>query len=1181
MRTVLRTLASLVLALWIVSTLLQSASAQSDDAPDLVVIPGTLQSKLGCPGDWQPECENTALALSEADGIWRGVFDVPAGAYEYKVALNGSWAENYGALAKRDGPNIPLGLESATTVRFYYDHVTHWVADSATSVIATAVGDFQTALGCPADWRADCLRSWLQDPDGDGIYSFSTSALPAGEYAVQVALDEGAGPVYGADGVADGARIAFRVPRDGQVIYFGFDPGSRELTVSTTGAPRGNLNAARAHWVARDVIAWKLPAHTAGTTYWLHVAPEGGLKLNPAGVEGGEAIELSFFDSKLPIEVFAANPHLSGYSALKLGASDLVRVPEILKGQIAVSARNSAGEPIDATSLQIPGVLDDLYAYDGTLGVALSDGIPTLRLWAPTAQDVILHVYADATTATDVAIPMTLDAAAGVWSAVGEASWVGRYYLYEVVVYVPRTGQVERNFVTDPYSVSLATNSLRSQIVDLAAIDLQPEGWADLAKPPLAAPEDAVIYELHIRDFSISDETVPPEMRGTYLAFAQPEAAGMQHLRGLAEAGLTHIHLLPTFDIASVDEDRSTWQAVDSAALARLAPDSSEQAAALGAIRDSDGFNWGYDPFHYTVPEGSYATAPEGASRITEFRSMVKGLNQAGLRVIMDVVYNHTTASGQDAKSVLDRIVPGYYHRLNADGQVETSTCCQNTATEHAMMEKLMIDSVVTWATAYKVDGFRFDLMGHHLRAHMEHVRAALDALTLEADGIDGRSIVLYGEGWDFGEVAANARGINATQLNLGGAGIGLFNDRLRDGVRGGGPFSGLQEQGFATGLFDDPNGTSQGDADEQRTRLLRYADWIRIGLAGNLADFGFIDRAGRDVVGSQIDYNGSPAGYTQDPQENILYVSAHDNETLFDAIQFKAPEATTMADRVRMQNLANSVVMLGQGVPFFHAGDDLLRSKSGDRNSYNSGDWFNRLDFTYASNNWGVGLPPDSQGRAEVLAPLLADPALKPAQADILAASAAFRELLQIRRSSPLFRLRTADAVAEALTFQNTGPDQIPGLIVMTLTDRAGVDATYDRIVVMFNATRADVNFAIPDLSGGSFALHPVLQNSADAVVRTASFDPGSATFTVPGRTTAVFVLTDVDASAPPAPTATTAPAPATLQPDPTPTVVSGPKPTQEPSPWIGTPTAVALAMTVMASIVGALWFVNRKPRK
>jgi len=138
MRTVLRTLASLVLALWIVSTLLQSASAQSDDAPDLVVIPGTLQSKLGCPGDWQPECENTALALSEADGIWRGVFDVPAGAYEYKVALNGSWAENYGALAKRDGPNIPLGLESATTVRFYYDHVTHWVADSATSVWPTA-----------------------------------------------------------------------------------------------------------------------------------------------------------------------------------------------------------------------------------------------------------------------------------------------------------------------------------------------------------------------------------------------------------------------------------------------------------------------------------------------------------------------------------------------------------------------------------------------------------------------------------------------------------------------------------------------------------------------------------------------------------------------------------------------------------------------------------------------------------------------------------------------------------------------------------------------------------------------------------------------------------------------------------------------------------------------------------
>src|SRR5512145_2700531 len=180
---------------------------------------------------------------------------------------------------------------------------------------------------------------------------------------------------------------------------------------------------------------------------------------------------------------------------------------------------------------------------------------------------------------------------------------------------------------------------------------------------------------------------------------------------------------------------------------------------------------------------------------------MVQALNQAGLRVVMDVVYNHTNASGQEAKSVLDKIVPGYYHRLNADGAVETSTCCQNTATEHAMMRKLMVDSVVTWATQYKVDGFRFDLMGHHMLDDMKAVRAALDALTLENDGVDGKLIYVYGEGWDFGEVANNARGKNATQLNIAGTGIGVFNDRLRDAVKGGSPFSDPRDQGFVTGL--------------------------------------------------------------------------------------------------------------------------------------------------------------------------------------------------------------------------------------------------------------------------------------------------------------------------------------------------------------------------------------------
>jgi len=304
-------------------------------------------------------------------------------------------------------------------------------------------------------------------------------------------------------------------------------------------------------------------------------------------------------------------------------------------------------------------------------------------------------------------------------------------YLYEVKVYVPSTGKIETNLVTDPYSFSLSMNSKLSQIVDLNDADLKPQGWDKLDKPALAAPEDIVVYELHIRDFSINDPTVPAELRGTYKAFTVKDSNGMKHLTELAKAGLTHIHLLPAFDIASVNEDKSTWQSADEAQLAAYPPNSTEQSKAVSLITGTDGFNWGYDPLHFTTPEGSYATNPNGTTRIIEFRDMVQSLNQSGLRVVMDVVYNHTNASGQSGNSVLDKIVPGYYHRLNNEGKVEKSTCCDNTATEHAMMRKLMTDSVVTWATEYKVDGFRFDLMGHHMLADMKAVRADLDSLTL------------------------------------------------------------------------------------------------------------------------------------------------------------------------------------------------------------------------------------------------------------------------------------------------------------------------------------------------------------------------------------------------------------------------------------------------------------------
>ena len=385
-------------------------------------------------------------------------------------------------------------------------------------------------------------------------------------------------------------------------------------------------------------------------------------------------------------------------------------------------------------------------------------------------------------------------------------------------------------------------------------------------------------------------------------------------------------------------------------------------------MADTDGFNWGYDPFHYTVPEGSYATNPDGPSRTLEFRQMVAGLNKTGLRVVMDVVYNHTTASGQDPKSVLDRIVPGYYQRLSATGTVENSTCCANTASEHAMMEKLLIDSVLTWAVDYKVDGFRFDLMGHHSRATMVKLRGELDKLTVRHDGVDGKKVYLYGEGWNFGEVADNARFQQATQVEMYGAGIGTFNDRLRDSVRGGGPFDDDPRfQGFGSGLFTDPNGVPANAGAAAKATLLLDEDRIKVGLAGNLRDYLFTSSSGAVVKGSQIDYNGAPTGYTADPSEVITYVDAHDNETLFDALTYKLPVATSMSDRVRMNTLSLATVTLGQGPSFWHAGADLLRSKSLDRNSYNSGDWFNRIDFSGTAVDVRVGSAAEDGQRGEV----------------------------------------------------------------------------------------------------------------------------------------------------------------------------------------------------------------------
>lgn len=876
--------------------------------------------------------------------------------------------------------------------------------------------------------------------------------------------------------------------------------------------PLGDLLKAQAHWVTRDTILWNIPGGSRNT-YTLHYDPGGNIRIKNGKVTGGQQLHLQFEESGPTPEILKKYPQLSGYASLELDAGDLYKVPEILQSQVAISARDTAGILVSATSLQIPGVLDDLFFYDGPLGITYQDGKPTLQVWAPTAQSVSLELFATSTTLISITVPMNRTEN-GVWEAYGTPEWTGKFYLYRVQVFVPLTGQVETNQVTDPYSISLSANSKRSQIIDLNNPKLTPSGWEKLGvktKPPLEAFEDAVIYELHVRDFSFLDPSVPEIYRGTYKAFTMEQSYGSRHLKTLAASGLTHVHLLPVFDFATVEEDRSKWAEPDFDLLSTFPGDSPEQQAINAHFSDIDGYNWGYDPLHYTTPEGSYSTNPDGSQRIIEFREMVQALNQNGLRVVMDVVYNHAHASGQNDKSVLDRIVPGYYHRLNADGQVEMSSCCPNTASEHKMMEKLMIDSLLTWATAYKVDGFRFDLMGHHMLENMVNVRKALDSLTPEKDGIDGKKILIYGEGWNFGEVANNTRGKNATQQNISGSGIGVFNDRIRDAARGGGAYSTIQEQGFITGLYIDPNGFTWGSPEDQKSRLLYLMDIIRLSLAGNLKDYQFQRADGRIVRGSEIDFNGQPAGFTADPQENIIYVDSHDNETLFDAVQLKAAADANLIDRVRMHNLGISLVLLGQGIPFIQGGSDLLRSKSLDRNSYNSGDWFNQLDFTYRTNNWAVGLPPAGQNQVNwpVMQPLLANPNLKPTNVEIFNSLAHFQEMLQIRKSSPLFRLRTAEDIQSHVKFLNTGPSQIPGLIVMSISDdqKKDLDQRYEPVTVLFNANSQPANFNNPAYKGFSFELHPVQAQSQDQTVRSAKFNKDTATFTVPGRTTAVFV--------------------------------------------------------------------------
>ncbi len=868
------------------------------------------------------------------------------------------------------------------------------------------------------------------------------------------------------------------------------------------------LSIQQAYWLDRSRLAIQSQYAQSGATYALVTSLTGGLNLASTGITGGTQIPL-IAGGSLTQDELMRYPQLAGYAVLQVPSSvDLGTIKQALKGEVALSVVGQSGTLLYATGIQAAGVLDDLYYYPGKLGVVFNeDSYPVrIKVWAPTAQSVSLLLFDQASDTTPAAtIPMQENN--GAWVANGTDDWRGKYYLYSVTVWVPIDAAVDTNVTTDPYSVDIALNGTKTRITDLDSAGTKPPGWNQTSSPPLRSFSDMSLYELHIRDFSIHDLTVPKAHRGMYMAFADQNSDGMRHLRALAQGGLRAVHIMPSFHFASVNEDKSTWQTTGD--LSQYPPDGQQQQAAVASIQGSDGYNWGYDPVHYMTPQGSYAINPD--NRVREYRSMVMGLHKAGLRVVQDVVFNHTSAYGEGPNSNLDEVVPGYYHRLDANGNLETGSCCPDTASEHRMMEKLMIDTLVLNAREYKIDGFRFDIMSFHFLYNMRHIQAALRALTPEKDGVDGSKIYLYGEGWNFGDTFNNQIGPHAGQLDLYGYGIGTFNDRIRDGIRGGSPFTDERVQGFATGLLTDSSDfTNQSSSPaSQQTQLLQYADWIRIGLTGNLRDYTFINGSGATVTGAQVDYNGQPAGYTATPIESINYCSAHDNQDLFDAVQLKSSFGDSIATRARRQVMAMSLVLLGQGVPFFHAGDDMLRSKDMDQNSYDSGDWFNKIDWSGKTANWGIGLPIASQngGQWPIMTPLLSNPAYTPQPQNIAYSSRAFREFLQIRSSSGLFRMASFGEIQQNLMFLNTGPNQVPGVIAMKLDANGGDYGRFNHIVVIFNATNQQLTFTDASMQGLRLHLHPVQQSSSDMLTRQSRFDSKAGTATVPALTTAVFV--------------------------------------------------------------------------
>ena len=495
----------------------------------------------------------------------------------------------------------------------------------------------------------------------------------------------------------------------------------------------------------------------------------------------------------------------------------------------------------------------------------------TLRVWAPTAGALTLRLYAaGAGGAPTAAYPMR-HAGAGTWTRTLPAGASG---FYTVQATIDGRARAE---VPDPYVHAVGRGGARGAWLDPATA--APADWTTDPRPALLAPTDVMVGEVSVRDISSGPHS-GIRHKGKYLGLAEPNTTGPDGVRtGLAhlqELGVTHVHLLPTNDFASIDESRAD------------AP-----------------FNWGYDPLHYTVPEGSFATDPtDPAGRIREFRQMVRALHQHGLRVVLDVVYNHTTAVDRTS---FEQLVPGYYYRHNPDGSLSDATACGNeVASERPMVRKLIVESLLYWARAYHADGFRFDLMGVLDLETMRAAQAALHALD--------PTIFLYGEGWTAGPspLPAAGRALKATMSAL--PGVGAFSDDLRDALKG--PFANHDQPGFVGGYPGLEESVKFGIVGATRHPQVNYA---------------------------KVNYSHVP--WAAEPAQCINYVASHDDLVLWDQLA-RANPAADAAERTAMDVLANTIVFTSQGVPFLPIGDEFLRTKQGATNSYNLPDSINQLHW-------------------------------------------------------------------------------------------------------------------------------------------------------------------------------------------------------------------------------------------